>query len=125
MTLKLGTRNSEIDIEQKSLSFPSVNKTDNNIRSYSSNKTLYVTYINGAKIFTLQYDVISRESLKTLEDIYELQQNNLQSLSYIKEEGNELKNYSVYMSPISYGAEIRRDLTFYNSVTITLEERLA
>ena len=122
MTIQLGLSGFETDIEQKSLTLDSVDVSDESYKQKSSNGTLHIDYLPTKRTFSLSYEVITKENFQVWEDYYNLQVSSLQPLSFKLEEADGVNTYSVYLPPISRGADTR-DKPFYYGISITLEQR--
>jgi len=121
MIIKLGLDGAEQDLIQESLILDSVTLGETSSVSLSANSTRHKDYKPVKRLFTLTYEIISKENYDALQDIYKLQVSNLKNLNYKIEESGGLKTYQVQMNPVSRGSDLR-DRPFYYGITIELYE---
>lgn len=121
MILRLGIEGQQTDLEQKSLVFTEERAIDRNKKARTVDNTQQIDYTPVKKIFTLRYDVVTQTYFNTLESIYDSQRTQLSNLVYTKEQSDGIKNYNVYMPPISKGTPICDTDKIYD-VVLRLEE---
>ena len=114
--MKLGIVGKMHDIPEKSLTLSSVERLTNNATSRSVNNTLHVDIFPTKQIYTLNYDVISKEIDDFYNTIYNFQASGEGELQFIKDG----KTIRVYMPLPSLGEDLKGEYNY--GYTVELQE---
>ncbi|MCP4255130.1 MAG: hypothetical protein GY775_17335 [Candidatus Scalindua sp.] len=121
MTIKIGLKGSEQDIEQSSLTLGEVSISNFSKKSRSADNTLHVDCLPEKSTRTLSYGVLKKSTYDWWVAMKTLQSSNISPLSYIVGSA-ELRTYSVFLASIPHGSTLRSDTEYYYGVNIRLEE---
>jgi hypothetical protein len=121
--LKLGIAGSESTLPTASRINNQGQDTFQYVEGESADGSLYVDIIGTKGNYSVSWDVMSESDWNDLYDIFLLQISNSSYLSYIFTDaaGTETTK-TVLMQPPTKGSLIQRDVYYYNSVSIEMQE---